>query len=99
MSQTVITTEIQASLSPDELLELSGLPEEVFHELEDIGAFDEFLEGGRYISRSFIAVSKANRLRRSFGLDSNALAILIHYIAETEELKDRIRHLRVCGTI
>lgn len=94
MSQMIVT-EVQTSFSPEELREISGLPADIFDEIRELGALDEFLDHGRYISRSFIVVRKAARLRRTFELQTDALALLIHYIAETEDLKERVKHYRL----
>lgn len=52
MSQMIVT-EVQTTFSPEELQEVSGLPAEIFNEIKDLGALDEFLDHGRYVSRSF----------------------------------------------
>lgn len=90
MSQMIVT-EVQTTFSPEELQEVSGLPAEIFNEIKDLGALDEFLDHGRYVSRSFLAA----RLRRTFDLQSDALALLIHYMAEADALKDQIRHYQL----
>ena len=79
MSQMIVT-EVQTTFSPEELQEVSGLPAEIFNEIKDLGALDEFLDHGRYVSRSFLVIRKAARLRRTFDLQSDALALLIHYM-------------------
>ena len=75
MSQMIVT-EVQTTFSPEELQEVSGLPAEIFNEIKDLGALDEFLDHGRYVSRSFLVIRKAARLRRTFDLQSDALALL-----------------------
>lgn len=82
MSQMIVT-EVQTTFSPEELQEVSGLPAEIFNEIKDLGALDEFLDHGRYVSRSFLVIRKAARLRRTFDLQSDALALLIHYMARS----------------
>ena len=94
MSQMIVT-EVQTTFSPEELQEVSGLPAEIFNEIKDLGALDEFLDHGRYVSRSFVVIRKAARLRRTFDLQSDALALLIHYMAEADALKDKIRHYQL----
>ena len=47
MSQMIVT-EVQTTFSPEELQEVSGLPAEIFNEIKDLGALDEFLDHGRY---------------------------------------------------
>ena len=47
------------------------------------------------VSRSFLVIRKAARLRRTFDLQSDALALLIHYMAEADALKDQIRHYQL----
>ena len=94
MSQMIVT-EVQTTFSPEELQEVSGLPAEIFNEIKDLGALDEFLDHGRYVSRSFLVIRKAARLRRTFDLQSDALALLIHYMAEADALKDQIRHYQL----
>ena len=83
MSQMIVT-EVQTTFSPEELQEVSGLPAEIFNEIKDLGALDEFLDHGRYVSRSFLVI-----------LQSDALALLIHYMAEADALKDQIRHYQL----
>ena len=46
----MIVTEVQTTFSPEELQEVSGLPAEIFNEIKDLGALDEFLDHGRYVS-------------------------------------------------
>lgn len=58
MSQMIVT-EVQTTFSPEELQEVSGLPAEIFNEIKDLGALDEFLDHGRYVSRSFLVIRKA----------------------------------------
>ena len=87
MSQMIVT-EVQTTFSPEELQEVSGLPAEIFNEIKDLGALDEFLDHGRYVSRSFL-------VRRTFDLQSDELEILIHYMAEADALKDQIRHYQL----
>ena len=94
MSQALVT-EIQTVLSADQLQELSGLPKEIFSELQEIGAFEDFADNGSYNYQSVIVVSKANRLRRTFDLDASALALLIHFINQTEVLKNQLHKLQV----
>lgn len=94
MSQTLVT-EVQTTFSPEELQAVSGLPVDIFNELRELGALDEFLDHGRYVSRSFVVVRKAARLRRTFDLQLDALALLIHYIAEADELRDRVKHYQL----
>ena len=88
MSQMIVT-EVQTTFSPEELQEVSGLPAEIFNEIKDLGALDEFLDHGRYVSRSFLVIRKAARLRRTFDLQSDALALLIHYMAKP--MRSRIK--------
>ena len=94
MSQMIVT-EVQTTFSPEELQEVSGLPAEIFNEIKDLGALDELLDHGRYVSRSILVIRKAARLRRTFDLQSDALALLIHYMAEADALKDQIRHYQL----
>lgn len=93
MSQMIVT-EVQTTFSPEELQEVSGLPAEIFNEIKDLGALDEFLDHGRYVS-AVLVIRKAARLRRTFDLQSDALALLIHYMAEADALKDQIRHYQL----
>ncbi len=93
MKQKFIT-EIQSNLSAEELQRISGLPLEVFSELVDLGALDPFREEDAYTINSVVVIKKAARLRRSFQLDTSALALLIHFIAETEDLRQEIRRIQ-----
>ncbi len=92
MTQTVLT-EFQTSLSGEELQKISGLPLEVFKELEEIGALDEFADNGSYRVKTVVVVKKAARLRASFKLDTNSLALIIHFIGESESLRDEINRI------
>ncbi len=93
MKHTIIT-EIQSSISAEELQRISGLPLEVFSELVELGALDPFREEDAYTINSVVVIKKAARLRSSFQLDTSALALLIHFITETEELRHEIRKIQ-----
>lgn len=94
MSQTIYT-EIQATMAPDELREVSGLSTELFDELMELGVLNGFDEGEIDITRCALVFSKANRLQKAFELDSNALALLIHYMLEAEELRKELHKTRL----
>ncbi len=85
--------EPQSSLSEEELRETSGLPKEVFTELVELGALDPFRHDGFYEVGSVVVFKKAARLRRSFQLDTNSLALIIHFIGETEDLRRQIKRI------
>lgn len=92
-----IVTEIRTSLTPDEFRQVSGFPLRVFDELQELGAFDEFMNNGKYASRMSIITHKAENLRRVFELDNSALALLIHFMAEADALRDDLRKIRLCN--
>ncbi len=94
MSQTIYT-EIQATLAPEELREMSGLPTEIFDELVELGVLNDIEEEGVDISRCALVFRKANRLQKTFELDSSALALLIHYMLEAEELRNELHRTKI----
>ena len=86
MSKALVT-QIQTTfetLDVDELQKLSGIPADVFNELRELGALDEFFREG---------VLPANTVRKIFQLDANSLALLIHFIGESQELRRQIRKI------
>ena len=92
---TAVVTEIQTSLTLEEFREMCGFPQEVFNQLQELGAFDEFLDHGRYLSRGFNVTRKAEGLRRVFELDASSLALLLHFMAEAESLREDLRKMRL----
>jgi hypothetical protein len=94
MIQTMLTAEIQSELTLDEFKKISGLPEDFFQALLELGAFDEFCDGSGYAAGSVVVVKKANRLRQTFELDPSALALIIHYLNEVRELESEVKRLR-----
>lgn len=95
MSQALVT-QIQTSLETlnmDELQKLSGIPEDVFNELRELGALDEFMSDGVTSVSTVVVFKKAARLRNSFQLDANSLALLIHFIGEAQQLRNQIRRI------
>lgn len=51
---TAIVTEIRTTLSPEEFRKMSGFPLNIFDELQELGAFDEFLSNGDSALRRFV---------------------------------------------
>lgn len=94
---TAIVTEIRTTLSPEEFREMSGFPLKVFDELQELGAFDEFLSNGRFRSATFRITHRAENLRRVFELDANSLALILHFMGEAETLRDDLRKARLCN--
>lgn len=94
MSQTIYT-EIRATLAPDKLREISGLSNELFNELVELGVLNDIANEEIEVSRYALVFRKANRLQKTFELDGNALALLIHYMLEAEELKNELHRTRL----
>lgn len=95
MSKALVT-QIQTTvetLNIDELQKMSGIPAEVFDELKELGAVDEFFNNGSIPANTVVIFRKAARLRNSFQLDANSLALLIHFIGEAQELRNQIRKI------
>ncbi len=91
---TALVTQIQTTfetLDANELQRLSGIPADVFEELRELGALDEFFREGATPVNTVVVFKKAARLRKSFQLDANSLALLIHFIGEAQELRRQIR--------
>lgn len=80
-----------------ELVEISGLPEPVLHELADCGVL---LRAGPHPARWTVTVGTLRslrtvcRLREDFDLDPNALAITLRLLDRISELEEQLRQLK-----
>ncbi len=86
--------EVLDSLNLEEFFKQSGFPRDIFNDLREIGAFDEFQNSSSsFSSRSIIVIKKVNRLRKTFDLDTNSVALLLHYIDEVDKLRNEVKRL------
>ena len=95
MSKALVT-QIQTTfetLDVDELQKLSGIPADVFNELRELGALDEFFREGVLPANTVVVFKIAGRLWNCFQLVANSLALLIHFIGESQELRRQIRKI------
>jgi chaperone modulatory protein CbpM len=80
-----------------QLVEYSGLTESELKELIDYGALsprDPAVEPWQFDAHALRAARLAERLRRDFELDANALSIVLSYVERIEELEKELRELR-----
>ena len=86
-----------AGITLAELAELSGLPEEVLHELIECGVL---VRAERRPARLTLTVGTlrslhmARRLREDFELETKALAITLRLLDRISELKQQLRQLQ-----
>lgn len=94
MMNKLYEPEVLDSLNLEEIFKLSGFPKDFFNDLREIGAFDEFQnDSSSFSSRSIVVFKKVNRLRKTFDLDTNSVALLLHYIDEVDKLENEVRRL------
>ena len=79
-----------------QLVEYSGLSEHELRELIDYGALSprEPVEPWSFDASALRAARIAERLRRDFELDANALSLVLSYVERIEELEAELRALR-----
>ncbi|HVP88846.1 MAG TPA: chaperone modulator CbpM [Casimicrobiaceae bacterium] len=79
-----------------QLIEYSGLSERELRELIDYGALSprEPVEPWSFDASALRAARIAERLRRDFELDANALSLVLSYVERIEELEAEMRALR-----
>ncbi len=80
-----------------ELVQLSGLTESELHELIDYGALVPASRSGLhwvFSAECVISIQAAQRLRRDFELDTNALSLALRLLARIRVLEDEVRALR-----
>ena len=80
-----------------QLIEYSGLSERELRELIDYGALsprDPTAQSWSFDASALRAARIAERLRRDFELDANALSLVLSYVERIEELEAELRALR-----
>jgi chaperone modulatory protein CbpM len=80
-----------------QLVEYSGLSEHELRELIDYGALspqDPAAQPWSFDASALRAARLAERLRRDFELDANALSLVLSFVARIEELEEELRALR-----
>jgi len=82
------------TLALAELVAASGLPEHVISELVEWGAFEP-MPGTRleFRAHTLVMARRAARLRKTFTLDTSALALALAYLERIDSLERRIREL------
>lgn len=94
MMNKLYEPDVLDSLNLEEFFRLSGFPKDFFNDLCEIGAFDEFQNSSSSFSpRSIVVIKKVNRLRKTFDLDANSVALLMHYIDEVYKLQNEVKRL------
>ena len=94
----VLWLESRSDYSIDELMQMSGLPRASIEELLDCGALPEGAAttivqrqaSVCFTSESVTLARAANRLRRHFELDDNALAVAVTLLRRVRELETRL---------
>ena len=86
----------RAEITLEELVELSGLPQEVLIELVECGVLVPAESGaGRHFTVECIStVRTAGRLHDDFELDANALALALRLLERIRELESQLRESR-----
>jgi len=80
-----------------ELAELSGLPEAELRELVESGALapvDQDAASWSFSSHCLLTVRRVTRLRRSFELDSNGVALAASLLERIRDLEEQLGQLR-----
>jgi chaperone modulatory protein CbpM len=80
-----------------QLIEYSGLPEGELRELVAYGALaprDPAAPSWSFDASALHAARLAERLRRDFELDANALSVVLRYVERVEALEAGLRALR-----
>ena len=80
-----------------QLVEYSGLSERALRELIDYGALlprDPAVQPWSFDASALRAARLAERLRRDFELDANALSLVLSFVTRIEELEEELRALR-----
>jgi len=80
-----------------QLIEYSGLPEIELRELVAYGALtprDPTAPSWSFDASALRAARLAERLRRDFELDANALSVVLSYVERVEALEAELRALR-----
>jgi chaperone modulatory protein CbpM len=91
-----ITIEV-GEISFAQLLEYSGLSEHELRELIDYGALsprEPAIEPWSFDASALRAARVAERLRRDFELDANALSVVLSFVARIEQLEEELRAVR-----
>jgi chaperone modulatory protein CbpM len=81
----------------EELVELSGLPEEILRELVECGVLVPAETGPEqwiFTSACITTVQTAKRLHEGFDLDANALALALTLLERIRELERQLRESR-----
>ncbi|MGD2140160.1 MAG: chaperone modulator CbpM [Burkholderiales bacterium] len=93
----------RGEVSLEELVELSGLPEQLLIELVEHGALEpvESAASGagratrwHFSAECVVAVRTASRLREDFELDANAMSVALMLVERIHELEAQLQELQ-----
>ena len=86
----------RAEITLEELVELSGLPQEVLTELVECGVLEpaEPSAAWQFTVECITTVRTARRLRDDFELDANALALAVRLLERIRELESQLQESR-----
>jgi hypothetical protein len=87
----------QGAVTLAELMERSGLAEEVLRELVACGALDPLEPEARawtFTAHCVVVARTASRLQRDFELDPHALAVVLSFAERIDALEEELRRLR-----
>lgn len=79
----------------EELAALSGLPDATLRELVECGALTPAGTQNRTFSAScVVSMRRAGRLSNDFGLDANALALVLSFLERIRDLESQLHTVR-----
>jgi chaperone modulatory protein CbpM len=87
----------RTEITLEELVALSGMPEEVLRELVECGVLvpaEARAAGWSFTVGCITTVQTARRLREDFDLDANALALALRLLERIRELEAQLRESR-----
>jgi hypothetical protein len=77
-----------------ELAELSGLPQDLLHQLIELNALPPAGAAATFGADCLDLARTACRLQRDFDLDADALALALHLLGRIRDLEEELRALR-----
>ena len=86
----------RGTLTLDQLVEMSELPEEDLRALVDYGALapvDPAAASWTFTASWVVVARTAGRLRRDFELDAHSLSVVLRYVQRVEALEAELRAL------
>jgi len=92
-----VTLDERGTLTIEELVEQSNLPEDAVRALVDYGALSPIDAGAPTwtFTASWVVVARtASRLRRDFELDAYSLSVVLRFAQRVEALESELRALR-----